>query len=76
MFKLATQGRKSILNHIRDHSNGEPHYAASADQDEFGYDYYNSPNITSTGNVLPTSVLATIIGISFISFILVLLNYI
>jgi len=55
LFKLATQGRKSILNHIRDHSNGEPHYAASADQDEFGYDYYNSPNITSTGNVLPTS---------------------
>ena len=57
LLKLASQGKKSILNHIREHSNAEPHYAASADQDEFGYDYYASPNITSTGNALPKSFL-------------------
>ena len=57
LLKLATQGKKSVLNHIREHSNAEPHYAASADQDEFGYDYYVSPNITSTGNAVPKSFL-------------------
>ena len=57
LLKLASQGKKSILNHIREHSNAEPHYAASADQNEFGYDYYLSPNFTSTGNVLPNSFL-------------------
>ena len=56
-LKLASQSEKSVLNHIRTVSASEPHAALSAEQTEYGHDYYVSPNITSTGNVTPDSFL-------------------
>ena len=55
ILKLASQGEKSILKHIIEQSDSEPHYALTADQNSFGYDFYMSPNITSTGDTLPTA---------------------
>ena len=55
ILKLARQGEKSILKHIIEQSDSEPHYALTADQNSFGYDFYMSPNFTSTGDTLPTA---------------------
>jgi len=55
ILKLSSQGEKSILKHIIEQSDSEPHYALTADQNSFGYDFYMSPNITSTGDTLPTA---------------------
>ena len=56
-LKLASQSSQAVLKHIRTASASEPHAALSAAQTEYGHDYYVSPNITSTGNVIPNSFL-------------------
>jgi hypothetical protein len=57
LLKLSKQANQSVLKHMRSAAVSEPHYALTSDQDGFGYDFYVSPNITSTGNSLSTSFL-------------------